>query len=94
MAKSPAKKPAAKAAPKAAPKKAAPKAKAAAPAAPAKPKTPAATIAKAEHDHQDPRVGADHGHAASGFGKHQHEGIPPAPRFNKVINWFRRGSGR
>ncbi len=86
----PAKKTAAKAAAPA--KKAAPKAAAKKPVTHTPPSKK--VVAKAQHDHQDPRVGADHGHAQAGHAKHQHEGIPPAPRFNKVINWFRRGSGR
>lgn len=50
--------------------------------------------ARAEHEHQDPRVGANGGHNVAGHDKQQHAGRPPAPRRDRIINWFRRGSGR
>ncbi|MEA3202347.1 MAG: hypothetical protein QOI63_13 [Thermoplasmata archaeon] len=98
-----------KAAPKAAvkkaatPKKAAPKKAAAKPAsaadAAAHAKDVERQVAKAEHQHQDPRGGAGTPSASA------HPQIDPrhqgglskdraAGRVNKVVNWFRRGKGR
>ncbi|MEK6985984.1 MAG: hypothetical protein AABX89_06355 [Candidatus Thermoplasmatota archaeon] len=83
-AKKPVKKTAAKKAAKAAPKRAAPARKGPDPK----------LAARAEHEHQDPRVGANGGHNVAGHDKQQHAGKPPAPRRDRIINWFRRGSGR
>ena len=98
--KAPAKKAAAK---PAAPKKAAAKKAAPAPAAPdaevAHAKAVERQVAKAEHQHQDPRGGPAGPHPSA------HPQIDPrhqgglskdraAGRVNKVVNWFRRGKGR
>jgi hypothetical protein len=48
----------------------------------------------AEHEHQDPRGVQGVIQDRSGHGKAQHSGIPPAPRNNRIVNWFRRGQGR
>jgi hypothetical protein len=48
----------------------------------------------AAHEHQDPRGVQGVIQDQSGHAKAQHSGIPPAPRNNRIVNWFRRGQGR